>query len=52
MATAASPMTAYQFDDRHIQWRELAGFKHMMVSIFFVDEEKNRVDLADQIRPE
>jgi hypothetical protein len=26
MATAASPMTASQFDDRNIQWRELAGF--------------------------
>lgn len=51
MATAASPMPPYQFDDRNIQWRELAGFKHMMVSIFFVDEEKNRVDLIIKFDP-
>ena len=51
MATAVSPMTAAQFDDRHIQWRELAGFKHMLVSIFFVDEAKNRVDLLIKFDP-
>ena len=51
MATTASPMTSYQFDDRHIQWRELAGFKHMMVSIFFVDEAKNHVDLLIKFDP-
>ena len=51
MATVASPMTAQQFDDRHIQWRELAGFKHMLVSIFFVDEAKNRVDLLIKFDP-
>jgi len=51
MATAASPMTTHQFDDRHIQWRELAGFKHMMVSIFFVDEARNRVDLLIKFDP-
>jgi hypothetical protein len=51
MATAVSLMTAYQFDDRNIQWRELAGFKHMMVSIFFVDEEKNCVDLLIKFDP-
>ena len=51
MATVASPMTAHQFDDRHIQWRELAGFKHMLVSIFFVDEAKNRVDLLIKFDP-
>ena len=28
-----SPMTAPQFNDRNIQWRELAGFKHMLVSV-------------------
>ena len=44
MATAASPMTAHQFDDRSIQWRELEGFKHMLVSIFFVDAARHRVD--------
>jgi hypothetical protein len=37
MVTAASSMTAYQFDDQQIQWRELAGFRHMMVSIFHVE---------------
>lgn len=51
MAAAASPMTAHQFDDRNIQWRELAGFKHMLVSIFFVDEEKNLVDLIIKFDP-
>jgi hypothetical protein len=51
MATVASPMTAHQFDDRNIQWRELAGFKHMMVSIFFVDEAKNCVDLLIKFDP-
>ena len=44
MATAESPMASYRFDDCNIQWRELGDFKHMMVSIFFVDEEKNLVD--------
>ena len=51
MATAASLMTARQFDDRLIQWRELAGFKHMMVSIFFVDEQRNRIDLLIKFDP-
>ena len=44
-------MTSYQFDDRHVQWRKLAGFKHMLVSIFCVDEEKNRVDLLIKFDP-
>ncbi|MBI3246234.1 MAG: regulator [Deltaproteobacteria bacterium] len=51
MTIAAPPMTAHEFDDRNIQWRELAGFKHMMVSIFFVDEEKNLVDLLIKFDP-
>ena len=51
MATIASPMTSYQFDEHNIQWRELAGFKHMMVSIFFVDEAQNRVDLLIKFDP-
>ena len=44
MAAVASPMTTQQFDDQNIKWSELEGFDHMMVSIFFVDEERNRVD--------
>ena len=28
MATTSSPMTASQFDDQFIQWRERKGFKH------------------------
>lgn len=51
MATAASPMIPQQFDDRNIQWRELPGFKHMRVSIFFVDEARNRVDLLIKFDP-
>jgi len=51
MATTESPMTAYRFDDRHIRWRELGDFKHMMVSIFFVDEEKNLVDFIVKFDP-
>jgi len=51
MATVASPLISHQFDDRHIQWRELPGFKHMMVSIFFVDEAQNRVDLLIKFDP-
>ena len=51
MAAVASPMTARQFDDQHIQWRELEGFKHMLVSIFFVDEVRNRVDLLIKFDP-
>ncbi len=51
MAAVASPMTARQFDDQHIQWRELKGFKHMLVSIFFVDEVRNRVDLLIKFDP-
>jgi len=51
MATAASLMTARQFDEQNIQWRELEGFKHMMVSIFFVDEARNRVDFLIKFDP-
>jgi hypothetical protein len=51
MATAASSMPTPQFDDRNIRWRELPGFKHMMVSIFFVDEARNRVDLVIKFDP-
>ena len=51
MATVASLMTARQFDEQNIQWRELEGFKHMMVSIFFVDEARNRVDFLIKFDP-
>jgi hypothetical protein len=51
MTTAASLMPAPQFDDQNIQWRELEGFKHMMVSIFFVDEDRNRVDFLIKFDP-
>ena len=51
MATAASLTTARQFDEQNIQWRELEGFKHMMVSIFFIDEARNRVDLLIKFDP-
>ena len=51
MATVASPIPASQFDDRQIQWRELAGFPHMWASIFFVDEERHRVDLLIKFAP-
>jgi hypothetical protein len=51
MATAESPMIPYQFDDRNIQWRELGDFKHLVASIFFVDEEKNIVDFIIKFDP-
>ena len=51
MTTAASPMTPRQFDDQNIQWRELEGFKHMLVSVFFIDEARNRVDLLIKFDP-
>ena len=51
MAAVASPMTPRQFDDQNIQWRELKGFSHMMVSIFFIDEARNRVDLLIKFDP-
>ena len=51
MAAVASPMTTRQFDDQNIRWRELEGFKHMMVSIFFVDEVRNRVELLIKFDP-
>jgi hypothetical protein len=51
MAAVASPMTPRQFDDQNIQWRELEGFSHMMVSIFFIDEARNRVDLLIKFDP-
>ena len=44
-------MIPRRFDDQHIQWRELGGFKHMLVSIFFVDEDRNRVDLLIKFDP-
>lgn len=51
MATAGSPMTSYQFDDRNIQWRTLGDFKHLVASIFFVDEEQNIVDFIIKFDP-
>ena len=51
MAAVASPMTPQQFDERNIRWSELEGFTHMMVSIFFVDEARNRVDLLIKFDP-
>ena len=47
-----SQTSSYRFNDRNIQWSELAGFKHMMVSIFFVDETRNRVDLLIKFDPD
>ena len=38
MAPAAASMLPSQFDDRHIQWRALGDFPHLVASIFFVDE--------------
>lgn len=51
MAAVQSQTTPYRFDDQNIRWRELPGFKHMQVSIFFVDEQRNRVDLLIQFDP-
>jgi len=51
MATAAFSTTPYRFDDRNIHWRKLEGTKHMEVSVFFVDEEKNIVDLIIKFDP-
>lgn len=51
MATAASTMLPSQFDDRHIQWRALGDFPHLVASIFFVDEEKNIVDFVIKFDP-
>ena len=51
MATSESPMTSYRFNDHNIQWRELGGIKHMVASVFFVDEEKNLVDFIIKFDP-
>ena len=52
MPTSMEPQTpSPRFDDHSIQWRELPGFKHMLVSIFFVDEERNRIDLLIKFDP-
>lgn len=52
MSTSVESQTsAYCFDDHNIPWSELPGFKHMMVSIFFVDEARNRVDLIIKFDP-
>jgi len=51
MATAESSMPPYRFDDHNIQWRELGDFKHMVASIFFVDEEKNIIDFIIKFDP-
>lgn len=45
MAAVASPMASQQFNDQNIQWSELEGFQHLMVSVFFVDKARNLVDL-------
>ncbi len=47
-----SQIPTYRFDGRNVQWRELEGFKHMMVSIFFVDEARNRVDFLIKFDPQ
>lgn len=49
--SAASPLIPSHFDDRNIQWRALGDFKHFVASIFFVDEEKNLVDLIIKFDP-
>jgi hypothetical protein len=51
MATAVSPLTPYRFDDRQIDWRALGDFKHLVASIFFVDEEQNIVDFIIKFDP-
>lgn len=51
MATAVSPLTSYRFDDRLIDWRTLGDFKHLVASIFFVDEEQNIVDFIIKFDP-
>ncbi len=37
-------VTGGHFDDSNVQWQELEGFHHMMVSVLFVDEKRNRAD--------
>jgi len=51
MATAASSMLPSQFDDRHIQWRALGDFPHLVAAIFFVDEEQNIIDFVIKFDP-
>ena len=46
-----SQTPSYHFDDRTIQWRELGDFKHFVVSIFSVDEEKNIADFIVKFEP-
>ena len=51
MATAASSIIPYQFDDRNIQWRALGDFPHLVAAIFLVDEEQNIVDFVIKFDP-
>ena len=37
-------VTSGHFDDSNVQWQALEGFDNMMVSVFFVDEKRNRAD--------
>ena len=37
-------VTTGHFDDSNVQWQALEGFDNMMVSVFFVDEKRNRAD--------
>jgi len=38
-------MTAYQFDDRNIQWHKLGDFEHFVYSILDIDRENNIADV-------
>lgn len=38
-------MSNYLFDDSHIHWQILAGFKHLQYSILDIDELNNIIDV-------
>jgi quercetin dioxygenase-like cupin family protein len=52
MASPVESQTpSYRFDDRNMQWRELGDFKHFVVFIFSVDEQKNIADFIIKFEP-
>jgi len=44
-------MTAYQFDDRNIQWHKLGDFEHFVYSILDIDRENNIADVIFKFEP-
>ena len=51
VTSAAAKTTPYAFDDRNIQWRELAGFEHFVIAMLDVDAPRKALDFIIKFPP-